>query len=219
MHLPWCNWSAIERAHRWAKKHKPDLVIQLGDLIDAKGWSRWPSETDDPSPDSEWKEVEKGIHRLHKLFPKMEILQGNHDRRHLVAAANSKIPSQLVRTFNEIFPFKGWNWHLDPRKKLVTPTVNGPILWLHGDEDSGTPIEKASFFGKSVIQGHDHKASLTYRQIGDKFLFGASAGNLLDAQSKGADYNARSSRGSVTAFMVVKNGVPYFLMGDSKLDV
>lgn len=219
MHAPWVHWPAIERAARWAKKHKPDIVVQLGDLIDAKSWSRWPGETDDYSPDQEWAETVACLKKLYRLFPKMEILSGNHDRRHLIKAAESKIPSQLVRTFNEVFPFKGWNWHLDPRKKLILDTVNGKILFCHGDEDGGTPLDKASFFGTSVVQGHDHKAAINYRQVGDKFLFGVSAGNLMNPESKAADYNARSSKGSVQGFLVVKNGNPMFLLGNGDLGV
>jgi predicted phosphodiesterase len=213
MHLPWVHEGALDRAARWAKKHKPDIVVQLGDLIDAKGWSRWPTDSADLSPDEEWEAVEKAIHKLHKSFPKMEILSGNHDRRHLIKASEGKIPSKLTKTLNEVFPFKGWNWHVDPRKKLVLNTVNGKILFCHGDEDGGKPIDKASFFGMSVVQGHDHKAAIEYRQVSDKFLFGVSAGNLMDPESKAADYNARSSKGSVQGFLVIKNGNPMFITG------
>lgn len=216
LHLPWESEDTLDRAHRWYKKHKPDIVVQLGDLVDAKGWSRWPSETSDPNPDAEWEAVCKSMKKLHKMFPKMEILSGNHDRRHLIKAAESKIPAKLVRTFNEVFDFPGWNWHLDPRKKLILNTPGGKIMFVHGDEDGGKPIDKASFAGMSVIQGHDHKAAIEYRQIGDKFVFGASAGNMLDPVSKGADYNARSAKGSVQGFMVVKNGTPYFLVGSKE---
>jgi hypothetical protein len=65
----------------------------------------------------------------------------------------------------------------------------------------------------SVVQGHDHKAAIEYRQVGDKFLFGVSAGNLMDPESKAADYNARSSKGSVQGFLVIKNGNPMFITG------
>lgn len=214
VHLPWGHTASLKRAAKWAEKHKPDLVVQLGDLTDSKGWSRWPSETDDPSPDHEWKMVQKSVAQLAKWFPKMEVLLGNHDVRHLKKAAEARIPSQMIRSFREMFDVPGWNFHTNPRKKLIVKTPSGPVMFVHGDEDGGKVIDKATMFGMNVVQGHDHKAEVVYRQVGKKFVFGASAGNMLDPASKGSDYNARSAKGSVQGFMVIKNGVPYFLCGN-----
>lgn len=214
MHFPWPDWEGIEMARKWKDKHKPDLVVQLGDLTDQKIWSRWPSDPDDFSPAQELAEAQKGLKELAKMFPKMQILTGNHDLRYRVRAAESKLPGKMVKTLEELFPAKGWVWHMDPRKKLVVPSPRGKILFVHGDEDGGTPLQKAIRAGMNVVQGHTHRTSVAYSEILGSFVWGFETGNLMDSASKAADYAARSVRGATNGFGVIKHGVPYFIPAD-----
>src|ERR1700679_2477291 len=101
IHIPWVNWKAVEQAHRWAKKHKPDLIIQLGDITDQKIWSRWPKDIDDASPSDEFLMAEKALKRLHKMFPKMTILRGNHDTRIQTKAIEVGIPAQMFKDIDD----------------------------------------------------------------------------------------------------------------------
>ena len=214
MHFPWPNWEGIRMAYKWAKKHKPDLVVQMGDIMDQKAWSRWPTDGEDMSPRQEWAEAEEGMQILSQMFPKMEILVGNHDTRYIKKAAESRLPARMVRTLKETFPYKGWNWHLDPRKKLVVPSPRGKILFVHGHEDGGKIIDKAIAVGMNVVQGHTHKAGITYRQTFDQFVWGFETGHLMDTESKAADYSAASAKGSACGFGVIKHGVPYWIPAD-----
>ncbi len=91
IHLPWANWAALAQVKKWHDKHKPDLVICLGDITDQKIWSRWPKDVDDYSPSEEFKQAAKGIKKLHKWFPNMVILRGNHDTRILSNAIEAGI--------------------------------------------------------------------------------------------------------------------------------
>ena len=61
LHAPWIDWKAVQQAHKWAKRHKPDLIVQLGDLFDQKIWSRWPKDQDDYSPSEEYIQAEKAL--------------------------------------------------------------------------------------------------------------------------------------------------------------
>lgn len=214
LHFPWAHWEGLDMAHRWAKKHKPDLVIQLGDITDQKGWSRWPGDTDDPNPEDEFEQMIAGMKEMGKMFPKMEVLTGNHDRRLYIKASESKLPKRMVKTMQELVGNKKWNWHVDPRQKLIVPSPRGKILFVHGDENGGTPIAKAVAIGMNVCQGHTHKTSVTYRQTIDQFVWGFEAGHLMDVQSKAADYSASSSIGSACGFGVIKHGVPYWIPAD-----
>ncbi|MFO0447708.1 MAG: metallophosphoesterase [Planctomyces sp.] len=214
MHSPWINWAAVNMAHKWAKKHKPDLVVQLGDLADQKAWSRWPTDPDDPSPHSEFEAFIQDMHKLNKMFPKMHILTGNHDLRLRSRAAESKVPGRMLKTIQDVLPFKGWVWHLDPRDKLIVPTARGKILFVHGDEDGGTPIQKAVQLGVNICQGHTHRCSVVTRQTLDKFVWGMECGHLMDVESKAADYAARKSVGMACGFGVIKFGVPYWIPAD-----
>lgn len=214
IHYPWPHQAGIEMAHKWAIKHKPDLVIQLGDIMDQKAWSRWPGATDDPSPEDEFERAYQGMVDLGKRFKKMEVLIGNHDRRVMMKAAESKLPSRMIKTIQEMIPNAGWNWRTDPRKKLIVPSPRGDILFVHGDENGGTPIQKAVLMGINVMSGHTHKTSLSYRETMGKFVWGMECGHLMDSNSKAADYAAASGIGSTAGFGVIKHGIPYWIPAD-----
>lgn len=209
-HAPWVNWKALQQAYKWRLKHKPDLVVCLGDLTDQKIWSRWPKDTDDASPSDEYLEAEKCLKKLHKMFPEMIILRGNHDTRILAKAIEAGIPEQMFNDVDQVFNFKGWTW-IHQNDKLIIETIRGPILFVHGDEQGGTVAQKSRILGLSVIQGHTHKVSITYTTTLKGTIFGAEMGCIMDTQSKAAKYAAANPVGSSVGFGVVKYGVPYFI--------
>lgn len=210
MHAPWVDWKAINQAHSWAKRHKPDLVIQLGDITDQKIWSRWQKDVDDVSPSDEFIAAEKCLKRLYKMFPKLLILRGNHDVRILSKAVEAGIPAQMFNDINQVFNYKGWTW-IPHNEKLIIKTTRGPILFVHGDEQGGTVAQKSRILGMSVIQGHTHKTSITYTTTLKGTVFGAELGCLMDVNSKAAKYAAANPVGCSIGFGVVKFGVPYFI--------
>jgi predicted phosphodiesterase len=209
-HAPWVNWKALEQAHRWYKSHKPDLVVCLGDITDQKIWSRWQKDTDDASPSDEFLAAEKCLKKMHKMFPKMLILRGNHDVRILSKAIEAGIPAQMFNDVDQVFNYKGWTW-IPHTQKLVIQTQRGPILFVHGDEQGGTVVQKSRILGHSVIQGHTHKVSITYTTTLKGTIFGAEMGCIMDTNSKAANYAAANPVGSSVGFGVVKFGVPYFI--------
>jgi predicted phosphodiesterase len=209
-HAPWVNWKALEQAHKWRLRHKPDLVVCLGDITDQKIWSRWQKDTDDVSPSDEFTQAEKCLVKMHKMFPKMLILRGNHDVRILSKAVEAGIPAQMFKDIDAVFNYKGWVW-IPQTSKLVINTGRGPILFVHGDEQGGTVVQKSRILGMSVIQGHTHKVSTTYTTTLKGTIFGAEMGCIMDTQSKAAKYAAANPVGSSVGFGVVKYGVPYFI--------
>jgi predicted phosphodiesterase len=209
-HAPWVNWDALQQAYRWRLSHKPDLVICLGDITDQKIWSRWQKDTDDASPSDEFLEAEKCLNKLHKMFPKMLILRGNHDVRILSKAVEAGIPARMFNDIDQVFNYPGWTW-IPQNEKLIINTIRGPILFVHGDEQGGTVAQKSRILGHSMIQGHTHKASITYTTALKGTIFGAEMGCIMDVSSKAAKYAAGNPVGSSVGFGVVKYGVPYFI--------
>lgn len=210
IHLPWANWEALKQAKAWHDKHKPDLVVCLGDITDQKIWSRWPKDVDDYSPSEEFLRAHEGIKKLNKWFPKMVILRGNHDVRILAKAIESGIPSQMFRDVDEVFSFKGWTW-IGANEKFTVNTARGPILFVHGDEQGGTVAQKSRILGMNICQGHTHKVSITYTTALKKSFWGAEMGCIMDITSKAAKYAAPNPVGVSIGFGVIKYGIPYFV--------
>ena len=210
IHAPWVNWGAIKQAKKWHDKHKPDLVIQLGDITDQKIWSRWQADPDDFSPSQEFEKAEKVLKKLHKMFPNMIILRGNHDDRVKARAIEAGIPGRMFRDVNDVFNYDGWNW-IRRDERLIVNTPRGEILFMHGDEMGGTPAQKSRILGMSVIQGHTHKVTTTYTNTPHGHFFGMDMGCLMDVDSKAAAYASANPIGVSIGFGVVKFGVPYFV--------
>lgn len=214
-HAPWINWDAMKECKKWHDKHKPDLVINLGDLTDQKIWSRWQADTDDFSPSEEYTMAHKDLVKLHKWFPKMEILRGNHDTRVLQRAVEAGIPSHMFRDVDDVFNFDGWRWY-SRSERLIVKTKRGPILFMHGDEMGGSVCAKSRKLGMSVVQGHTHKVSITYTQNLTGHFFGAEMGCIMDIRSKAARYAQANPMGSSVGFGVIQHGLPFFIPFDEE---
>lgn len=210
-HFPFADWDVIRQAQKWAKIHKPDLIIQLGDILDQKAWSRWPKDVDDYGPQLEWEYAEADMERLSKIFPKMHILTGNHDTRIMMKAAEAGLPRYVVRELGELFPYPGWEWHLKPKEKLIVNSDAGPILFLHGDEMAGNAVQIARRLGINVVMGHTHQFLCGSTSTFETSVFGMECGAAIDAESKGARYAARNPVGFAKGFAVIAHGVPYFV--------
>lgn len=209
-HAPWIDWKAMKEAKKWADKNKPDLVIQLGDLTDQKIWSRWQNDTDDFCPSKEFDLAEKEMNKLHKMFPEMVILRGNHDERVKTKAIENGIPGKMFNDVNEVFDFEGWKW-VERGEHIIVKTPKGKIHFMHGDEMGGNPAQKSRILGMSIIQGHTHKASITYTKTPENHFFGAEMGCLIDTPSKATRYAQANPVGISIGFGVVEDGVPKFI--------
>jgi predicted phosphodiesterase len=218
VHAPWVDWYALKKAKKWYDEHQPDLVIQLGDMTDQKIWSRWPADVDDWSPSQEFEQAEKVLLKMHEWFPKMVILQGNHDTRIKKRAVEAGIPSRMFSDIDEVFNYSGWTW-VPLGTRFTIQTHRGPVLFMHGDEMGGTVSAKARLLGCSVIQGHTHKASITYTKTDDMHIFGAEMGCIMDIDSKAARYAQANPVGVSVGFGVLKHGVPYFITCDKGIKV
>lgn len=213
LHAPFLNLAAAQDAARWAKKHKPDLIIQVGDLMDQKAWSRFPKDVDDFSPHQEFEIAMDQMDEIHDLFPKMEVILGNHDKRIMHKAMEAGLTKHVIRELDELFPYKGWNWHLGAKDRLIVNTATGPVYFLHGDEMGGTPAAKSRRLGMNIVQGHTHQASISYmyNELTDQTVWSMEVGNMMDTASKGARYSAANPVGTIEGFGVVGNGIPYFI--------
>jgi len=206
-HLPWIDWRAATALARFCSEYQPDIIVQVGDFIDAQAWSKHPKHTDSLSPDHEWNLVEKASSRFHSLFPsdtRLYIIEGNHDRRHKMRALEASIPSQLVRPLSAMFPFENWIWWVQ-QKPL---TLDG-VDYVHGDELAGNAHTKASRCGRSIVQGHLHSdAGLKYIRSFHRMTFGLDVGCMMDLKSIAARYANKRLLRSWIGWATVTDGVP-----------
>lgn len=206
-HLPWIDWRAASQLSRFAYDYKPDLIVQVGDFIDAQAWSKHPKHTDAPSPDKEWAMVETAARKFNDLLPdntRLYIIEGNHDRRHKMRAFEALVPSQLVKPLSSMFPYQNWVWWVQ-QKPL---TLDG-VDYVHGDELGGNAVQKAGKTGHSVVQGHLHSdAGIKYINTFHRQLFGMDIGCMMDLKSLAARYANKRMLRSWIGWATITDGVP-----------
>jgi len=203
IHFPAANWPALKKIARFNETYQADLVIQMGDLIDAKAWSSYAKHPEDDSPQLEFDKALKDCQKLAKLFPKMVVLVGNHEARVEARVLEARIPKQLVKGIHEVVDIPGWKFHLSD-----DPFVADNIGFIHGDQGAGTIMQKANKLGMSLCCGHTHKASLTYATTFNKQIFAMEVGCLVEVKNAAFKYASKSLSQSWVGFAVIENGVP-----------
>lgn len=206
IHTPFQGNEVIKQAYEFNKKFKADLVICTGDLLDQKAWSRYPKDPEDDGPETEWSKAEAACRELHKLFPKMTILNSNHDRRYIKKAREAGLISKMIRPLEELLPLPGWQWHLGPEPLLVDN-----IAFFHGDEHQGSVLNKAKLMGRNVVQGHSHKAELHYLSLFDKQVFAMDVGCMVEPSAMAFNYAATSLSKVWTGYAYIEDGVPHLV--------
>ncbi len=205
-HLPAPDWDLLKEAHEFNRTFRANRIVCVGDLTDQKTWSKYGRDTDDVGNDEEWELTIGATRRFIKLFPRMDVIIGNHDIRYFKAANLAGVPSKLVKSLSEALPAPGWRWYDTSRGPLMLDGVG----YIHGDEQSGSALAKASFVGHPIVQGHDHKGILEYSQPPHRKgpLWGMSSGCTADLAGPGMRYAKKMLRKAFSCFAVVEDGVP-----------
>lgn len=188
-HFPFVNKEAIDKVIEFSKAHKPDYIIQVGDLLDCYAASKFPRSQNVYTP----KEEERlGIEmasdmwsKLRKDNPKAKCYQlmGNHDVRILKRTLESLPIAEhwIEKYFMELFTFEGVETIFDTRQEL---DIDG-ILFTHGFLGAGSHKD---YYLKNVIHGHDHKLYVQHRRIHGENIFEMSCGFLGDVEAKALSY-------------------------------
>lgn len=204
-HFPDTCWHRLAQVRDFARWYKPDRIVHLGDVIDAKAWGRWPKDPDDRAPADEWEAVVEAMDKFHTMFAKypVDLLFGNHDIRPVIRALEVGLPKALVRSLDQIFQYDNFRWHPGPK-----PLVIDNIVFAHGDEMGGTPAQKASRLGKCYVQGHTHRASLTFITTFQHAIWAMEGGCIINPEAKAFRYAARNPSISTQAFSTITDGWP-----------
>jgi len=200
-HAPYCDWDFLKEIKQFAKTYKPDIIVQMGDLIDAKAWSRFPKDPDDLCPEAEWINTVCAVDRLRAIFPVMTVLCGNHDSRIMKKAMEVGLPRQIVGELKQYFDTPKWTWHLSP-----TPLQIDGVAYVHGDELNCPTNLLNARYGRSVVKAHSHQASLHIQHLFDRETFSMEVGWLGDANTNVIRYAAKNPGKCVSAFATVTDG-------------
>lgn len=187
-HFPFHDRRCITRGLQIVKSVSPTHIVQIGDLYDMFGFSKFPSRLK-MTPADELVEARIAAEDFWKLnqkySPKAECHQifGNHDVRPLKRMVE-KCPELCDQLdMNHLWEFPGVITHKDPREEVEICE----ILFMHGYRSKLGDHAKHNM--RSTVVGHSHRGGTFYFPIyGGKIIWELNAGYCGDPMSDALKY-------------------------------
>ncbi len=176
LHCPFEHPDALAFLKAVKERYKPDVVVCLGDEIDAHAFSRYPMDPDGLSAGQELKASIEHLQPFYRLFPNMLVCESNHTVRPWKKMFDNGIPAAFLPTYSTILQSPdGWKW-------AGYWEIDG-VRYMHGDAGKSGQYAHINYMKalkKSVVIGHIHSyAGVNYE--GDHF--GLNSGCLIDAKA------------------------------------
>jgi len=180
-------------------------VVFIGDVIDWSAISFHANNPAAPGPQDEYQLALQGVQKWYKIFPKAQVMIGNHDARPRRVAEASNIPAKFIRDYSELWNTPKWKW--------VSSTIIDDVYYCHGHGKGGgnTPAwNLAKKMGMSVCLGHFHsKGGVNWSANPLRRWFGMDVGCGVDDDAYAFAYAKEQVTRSILSAGVVLKGVPY----------
>ncbi len=207
-HAPAAHRNYVSFLKKIEKKYKCNKVVSIGDIVDWNAISFHEKDPSMPSPVDEFIEAKKQIKRLHKAFPKVEHLIGNHDCLPARKARTVGLPDDVLVSFKDLWGLEGWTIH--PRYHDLI--IDG-VIYRHGDKGKGgqrlAALANAKEEHKPVVQGHLHaQFGVEFAANQDRVIWGMQVGCGTDPKHPNMNYSRVYSARPILGCGVVLNGDP-----------
>lgn len=180
IHVPYHDVKALESAIKTGKKHKPDVVLINGDLIDFYQLSRFIRDPERRDPAREIRESAELLLWIGKQFPKARLVWklGNHEERWasyvwqnapILWQINCCRLSEVMAlqmaeiTGKNSYKLEDYGWEIEDQRR---PIHAGKLPILHGHElprGLATPVNQARGAylraQHTILVGHGHRSS------------------------------------------------------------
>lgn len=176
------------------KKYNCNHVIHLGDLIDSHFSSYHETSPDGLGGKDELSAARRRVREWAKMFPRVDICTGNHDRIIMRKAMTGGIPSAWIKNFNEVLGIN-WNWN--------SSFYYDNVVYRHGVNSIGSTSTLNE--GCSIVQGHAHSMSRIIDKVGQGgAVFGFQIGSGIDHNSYAMLYSEKKP--VIGCGVVLENG-------------
>jgi predicted phosphodiesterase len=204
-HLPFVRKGYLQFLKDLRKKYRCNMILHIGDVVDSHSISFHEHHPELPNSLDEYKQAFEMVKEWKVVFPKMLVVIGNHDSRIIRLANSVNIPSQMLKTYQEIWETPGWNWQW-------SFDIDN-IHYVHGHNSGGGLWPAYNMMRKtaqSCVCGHYHSAAgLKYLVNHNARLFGLDVGAGCDDNQLAFAYNQFNAIRSVMSAAVILDGVPY----------
>ena len=185
MHIPYNHKDTLSFLAYLKAKYRPTRVICLGDELDKHSLSYHESDPDLPNAADELRLALPVIAELHKMFPKMDILDSNHGSLVYRKAKTHGIPKHYIKSYNDVLGVDdGWKWHFD----LMITLPDGNKCYLHHGKTARC-LQLAEKMGCCAVEGHYHNSfSIEYYSTPFALNWAMQVGCFVDFKSLAFSY-------------------------------
>lgn len=210
LHSPYSNLESLTLLYTEIERHKPDIVIQLGDALDMYSFSKFPKSQNVHTPKQEISEgkalLEEFWKIIHKLVPKAKkyMLVGNHEER-LPKRVLERLPEfESLFSLKNLLTFKNVETVTEPEIE-----IDG-ICYFHGFYTK--PYQHLRYYQRSCVFGHTHNAWVLWEKpiFSKKPLFEMSTGYLADDSMIPIQYTATKKNRWSKGYGIIDDGIPTF---------
>jgi predicted phosphodiesterase len=213
VHEPFSNESVKNKIIEFNRKVQPDIIVQVGDLMDMYSYSKFPRSQNIYTPaDEERLGREKAnaffqqLHNDNQKATKFNMF-GNHDIR-MVKRTIETLPQleNIVEAHLErLMTFDNWKLVKDHREPL---DIDG-ILFHHGY--LGKLGDHRDSALQNFVVGHTHRGGISYRRIRNETLWELNAGFCGDPESKVMSYTPSKVQNYTLGFGYIDEYGPRFI--------
>lgn len=205
LHIPYHHQDALAFLGHLKEKYNPTRVICLGDELDKHALSYHDSDPDLPSAGDELRKSLPVVAELHKMFPKMDIIESNHGSLVWRKAKTFGIPKHYIKGYNDVLGVgDGWKWSFD----LTITLPNGQKCYIHHGKTSNV-IKLSQQMGMCAIQGHFHESfKIDYWGNPNGLFWAMQCGCLIDDDALAFSYNNVNIKRPVIGTGVIVDGQP-----------
>lgn len=202
--LPFDHKQSIEFLAAVKKKYKPTRIVHIGDFFDLHALSDYDHDPDGDSAGHELKRALKRARDYYKLFPKCDVIAGNHDKRVYRKALKAGIPKGLIVDYKDWMKLpSGWEMH-------DSLEIDG-VLYIHGEGFSGYNGHRSAAMKnmQSTVIGHIHSfAGVAYMASHRALYFGMNVGCLINVKAYAFAYGKTLPNKPILSCGIITRGVP-----------
>ena len=207
MHLPYQHKDSIIFLKEIKKEFKPDMIVNIGDLLDFHAISMHEHNPDLYSAGMELDKAKEYIKELEAIFPEVTEVDSNHSSLVYRRALKYGMSKQFLKPYGDFLGTKKWKWVDD----LTLTMSNGQrCFFTHGSSVDILKVSQA--MGMSAVQGHYHtKFVISYWANPDNLFFGMNVGCLINQKSMAFSYAKNFKTRFILGCGIILNGIPRLL--------
>lgn len=118
-HLPFGRRGYLEHCREVQERFDCGRVVHIGDLIDSSYSSYHETDPDGYSAGEELDRAIGLVAEWYRVFPKVDVCLGNHDRIIQRKAFSNGVSSRWIRGYGDVLQTPNWNYDLEDRKSVV----------------------------------------------------------------------------------------------------